>query len=228
MKFVPFQNDDTLCNDILCPNKPHIPLLFVVDTAGSMHGEPIRSLEIGINKLCKLLSESELAKVIDLAIISFSDHAEIVGPFSPSSVEYEIALTAYGITSLQDGLQTALHEVYKRKRKYMELGVQYYKPKIILITDCNFVDSLSVVQNMVENQTINNKISLFAIGLPGCNNNILQAITKYVVNIDNYDMDELFYYLGHEFIYHHQNPGQNPGQNPELPQNVHVVPFDEW
>ena len=224
MEIVPFQNNDTPCNDILCSNSPHIPLLFLVDTAGSMHGEPIRSLEIGITKLCKLLSESELAEVIDLAIISFSDHAEIIRPFSPSSVEYEIALTAYGITSLQDGLQTALHEVYKRRRKYMELGVRYYKPKIILITDCNFVDDLSVIQNMVENQTTNNKISLFAIGLPGCDNNILQAITKYVVNVDDYDLDELFYYLGHEFVYYRQNPGQNP----ELPQNVHIVPFDEW
>ncbi|WP_066925668.1 vWA domain-containing protein [Murdochiella massiliensis] len=140
------QND----RDILQLNEPHIPLLFLIDTAGSMHGEPIRRLNSGIIRLIELLSKSDYAKVIDLAVVAFSDHAEVIRSFLPSKVCSEIAIEAYGPTNLGAGLQTALDEVYKRRRKYMEYGVLYYKPRIILITDCNFVSNLPILQEMVK------------------------------------------------------------------------------
>ncbi len=219
--YIASQND----GDILRLNEPHIPVLFLIDTAGSMHGEPIKRLESGIVRLSELLSKSDFAEVIDLAVVSFSDHAELIRPFSPSNVRYEIALTAYGPTVLGEGIQTALHETRERRRKYMNYGVPYYKPRIILVTDCNYVDNLPILQNMVKELTEQNKISLFAIGLPGCDNNILQALTRSVVNVDDYDVAELFEFIGNSCIIGLHNHG---APFMELPPNVHAVPYDEW
>lgn len=219
--YIASQND----GDILRLNEPHIPALFLIDTAGSMHGEPIKRLESGIVRLSELLSKSDFAEVIDLAVVSFSDHAELIRPFSPSNVRYEIALTAYGPTVLGEGIQTALHETRERRRKYMNYGVPYYKPRIILVTDCNYVDNLPILQNMVKELTEQNKISLFAIGLPGCDNNILQALTKSVVNVDDYDLDELFDFIGNCINKRFDNPGNFIA---ELSENAHIVPLDEW
>ena len=217
------QND----GDILHPNEPHIPLLFLIDTSGSMHGEPIKSLESGIIRLSEVLSRSDFAEVIDLAVVSFSDHAELVRPFSASNVRCEIALTAYGPTVLGEGIQTALHEARERRRKYMNYGVPYYKPWIILGTDCNYAENMPVLQNMVKELTEQNKLSLFAIGLPDCDNNILQALTERVVNVDDYDLDELFSFIGNCLI-EGPNLGPFPIKPPPLPPNAHVISYDKW
>lgn len=219
--YIASQND----GDILHLSEPHLPLLFLVDTSGSMHGEPIKRLESGIIRLSELLSRSDFAEVIDLAVVSFSDHAELIRPFSPTNVRCEIALSAYGPTALGKGIQTALQRAHERRRKYMHYGVPYYKPRIILITDCNFVENMLALQNMIKELTEQDKISLFAIGLPGCDNNILQGLTERVINVDDYDLDELFSFIGNCFIKGLRN---HRDFFMELPPNAHVVPYDEW
>ena len=100
-----------------------------------------------------------------------------------------------------------------------------YKPRICLITDCNFVEYLPVLQDTVKGHLEQDKISLFAIGLPGCDIKILQALTRIVVNVDDYDLDGIFDFIETTCIkcFHNHRDFLI-----ELPQNAHVIPYGEW
>ena len=61
-----------MMSKILNMNEPHMACLFLVDTSGSMSGESINSLNVGINRFKEEVCRDKRTKeILDVAIFRF-------------------------------------------------------------------------------------------------------------------------------------------------------------
>jgi len=119
------------------PDKPQAACAILLDTSQSMRGEPIRALEKGLAAYREFLSQDEEAKVIvETCIITFSDEAKVVHPFSSvEEIPETVEMKAGGWTAMGAALDLGIQQIEDRKQYYKDEGVDYYRPFLILITD---------------------------------------------------------------------------------------------
>lgn len=128
-----FNNDNPR---IVNASESHMTCLFLVDTSGSMQGEPINELVSALNRFKTEVCEDNVTrKVLDVAIVQFDSEVNIVQEFVPVEYMDEVSLEAYGGTDMNSGLRTAIDMVVERSRFYCRTGTQPYCPWIVMITD---------------------------------------------------------------------------------------------
>ena len=110
-----------------------VPVLFLVDTSGSMFGDRIQKTNDTINLfILRARKVATFEREIMLSIISFGSQAEIALPFTPvTSIppSVEFSLKAGGLTSFGSAL--------KKAKVMIEKGLQEicYCPTVVLISD---------------------------------------------------------------------------------------------
>ena len=68
---------------VAAPGEPHMACVLLLDTSGSMYGDPIDSLNKAINDFKEQTIMDDLAmKRVDVAIIEFNDSARVVQDFT--------------------------------------------------------------------------------------------------------------------------------------------------
>ena len=109
---------------------------FVLDTSGSMSGEPIHELNQGLKEFHQEIHDDETtSQRLEVAIVTFNDRINtlqepaLVDSFLPPQ------LIAGGYTKLVDGVREAIRLVDGHKQWYRQTGQQYLRPWIVLITD---------------------------------------------------------------------------------------------
>lgn len=117
--------------------QPRCPYIILVDSSGSMDGEPINELNEGLKLFKKELMKNELAsKRVELAVISFDSEIKNLtdGFVSPKNFQ-PVEIEAGGVTRMCEAIKLAHSLIEIRKQQYKDGGVQYYRPWIVLITD---------------------------------------------------------------------------------------------
>jgi uncharacterized protein YegL len=153
---------------------------FVLDTSGSMDGEPIKQLNKGLKEFHDEIQNDETtAERLEVAIVSFNSTVDIVQ--EPALVEDFTLhnLKADGSTKMVDGVREAITLVETRKQWYKQTGQQYLRPWIILITD-GAPDSGQDISGLAQeiNKGVNNKNFVFlAVGVQGADMKVLQTIS---------------------------------------------------
>ena len=130
-----YKDDNNL--DVTNP-APRCPVILLLDTSGSMSGEPLRELQSGLNQFLKETSDDETASMsVELEIITFGGDVEITSPFASVSDVSDMppSLAARGCTPLGEALKLADFELKARRRLYKQKGIASYKPWIVLMTD---------------------------------------------------------------------------------------------
>lgn len=118
------------------PDRPQAACALVLDTSRSMRGDKIRGLMQGVKAYRQHIANDPMAHdAVETCVITFSDEAQVVHPFSSVDAMPEIQLEAKGWTAMGAALDAAIHEIEERKRFYREEGVDYYRPFLVLITD---------------------------------------------------------------------------------------------
>ena len=93
---------------IAAPNEAHMACVLLLDTSGSMQGEPINSLNWALQDFKNKLSMDEMArKRIDICIIEFNSTANLVQWFTPISQMPIVNLKATGVTAMGEGINMA-------------------------------------------------------------------------------------------------------------------------
>ena len=106
---------------ISAPGEAHMACVLLLDTSGSMVGDPINSLNKAINDFKEQTSMDELAqKRVDIAIIEFNDTARVVQEFTPLSMMQPVTLSATGCTAMGAGIELAIDKVKER--------IKYFQP----------------------------------------------------------------------------------------------------
>ena len=130
-----YKDDNNL--DVTNP-APRCPVVLMLDTSGSMDGEPLKELQSGLDQFLRETSDDETASMsVELEIITFGDEAEIASPFAPvcDIADMPPVLNAAGCTPLGGALKLADAELKARRRLYKQKGIASYKPWIVLMTD---------------------------------------------------------------------------------------------
>jgi uncharacterized protein YegL len=129
-------SDTPMSFPIANPDKPQAACVLLLDTSRSMRGAPIRALQEGLEAYRDYLANDPEAKlIVETCVISFSDEAKVVHPFSSVESLPKIELEAGGWTSLGAAIDLGIQQIEERKAFYKEEGVDYYRPFLVLITD---------------------------------------------------------------------------------------------
>ena len=145
---------------------PRCPVVLLLDTSGSMYGQPINELNAALCQFIQETSEDEAASMsVELEVISFDDTANIVLPFTPiSSIQRNsVQLVTAGMTSMGAALNLAKSELENRRRMYRNAGISSYRPWVILMTDGGPNDSWTLPADKMRELGEKGKITYIGI-----------------------------------------------------------------
>ena len=116
--------------------EPRCPCVLLLDTSGSMKGEPIDALNKGLQAFKTDLGKDPLAaRRVEIAVVTFDNEIKVVQDFVTVDNFNPPVLEAQGQTFMGGGIQKALDLVQARKTQYRANGVAYYRPWVFMITD---------------------------------------------------------------------------------------------
>ncbi|MCR5617245.1 MAG: VWA domain-containing protein [Clostridiales bacterium] len=116
--------------------KRRLPICFCLDTSGSMQGDPIKQLNMGLqNFLSSIKANDDTRSATDIAIITFGSSVDIILPFGKIGKGLPEISASTSLTPIGEGVLTALELLDARKKGYRELGIKYFQPWIVVITD---------------------------------------------------------------------------------------------
>ncbi len=118
------------------PQHPHCATVLILDTSSSMNGTKIHELNEGLQIFTSELMADELArKRVDVAIITFGSQVDVVQEFTGIGEFTPPILMAHGFSPMGQAILKGVELVRERKEEYRNLGIDYYRPWIFVITD---------------------------------------------------------------------------------------------
>lgn len=170
---IPFGTDSFADNP-----EPRCPCLLLLDTSGSMQGEPIQELNAGLRSFKEdLISDPLAVKRVEVAIITFGPVA-IRQEFQSAQYFQPPTFSASGDTPLGDAITRGLELVQNRKSEIRaNLGHGgLYRPWIFLFTDGVPTDEWQLAAKSVRDGETAKAFSFFGISLGNGDMTILKQI----------------------------------------------------
>jgi uncharacterized protein YegL len=171
-------------------NTRRLPVYLVLDTSGSMAGEPLESVRQGIKAMLSDLRSDPMAlENAYLSVITFADSAVQVAPLTDLMSFQEPVLNAGGYTSLGQALTLLEDKLASECHKGTHHEKGDYKPLVFLMTDGQPTDSWEAAADRVKQQKPANIIAC-AAG-PGADSKLLQRITETVVELKTLQPEQM-------------------------------------
>jgi uncharacterized protein YegL len=161
-----------------------LPVYLLVDCSESMAGKPITDIEMSIKTLLYgLLNDPQALDTIWLSIITFNDNAEVVVPLMEISMFEMPLFTVSGSTLFGKALELLTETINKDVVKSTEYRKGDFKPMVFVYTDGHFKDNW---EKPVGEFRKKNLCSIMGCSTgQGADDNIIQSVTKTVVNISD-------------------------------------------
>ena len=216
---------------IINASEPHMACLFLLDTSGSMAGEPISELTSALNRFKIEVCEDQTTRdVLDVAIVEFNTEVRVVQEFVPIEYMEPVSLEAYGGTNMTAGLRTAIDMVVERGRFYRRSGTQPYCPWIVMITDGYPSDSIDNIAEEVLSLDQQDKLRLWSLAVQGADVKLLNRLGhgKRVLALKGYDFTSFFDWVNKSMrSISVSSPGEK-ARGQSLPENVDKAVDDDW
>lgn len=209
-------------------NDQHLACVLLLDSSGSMQGDAISRLNAAVaafkDQCC---ADDALCRGLEISIVSFASKVKIMQEFSPITQMNVPTLVADGQTSMGAAIDVAIDLIESRKQLYKTIGVPYHRPWIFMITDGAPNDRYAEAFERVNEMQRAKKLELWAVGVPGYDRNILNSITKRVIELsDSLDFASLFEWLSNSLsVRSSSNPGDRVVYD-TLPDTCRVIPND--
>ncbi len=163
-----------------------LPVYLVLDTSGSMTGEPIESLKNGVQVLISTLRQDPYAlETAYLSVITFSTTAQQLVPLTELSTFQMPDLQAAGTTSLGEALNLLSQRVEAEVARTTADQKGDWKPLVFIMTDGEPTDDWQKGLNEYKKRKFGMVIAC-AAG-QGANTNVLKQVTDTVVQLDTAD-----------------------------------------
>ena len=185
-----------------------LPICFALDTSGSMMGIPIRQLNMGLhNFVASIKANDDTRSSTDIAIVTFGSKVDIVMPFGKISKENGLPeiKASTTLTPIGEGVLTALELLNARKEGYKEMGIKYFQPWLVVITDGapqgpNAMQNMELAIKACNELERDDKLVVFNIGVgSGVDLDCLKRLSvkrEEPISINSTDFAKLFEFLG--------------------------------
>lgn len=163
-----------------------LPVYLLLDTSGSMYGEPIEAVKNGVQMLVSTLRQDPYAlETAWLSIIRFSDKAEQLVPLTELAAFQIPQIDAGGQTALGEALSLVAEKVDSEVTKTTYEKKGDWKPLVFIMTDGVPTDDLDRGLEKFRKQKFGLVVAC-AAG-QGAKTETLQKITESVVQLDTAD-----------------------------------------
>lgn len=167
-----------------------LPVYLLLDTSGSMLGEPIEAVRTGMQSLLSALRQDPYAlESAWLSVITFSNTAQQVVPLTDLAQFQAPVLTATSTTSMGGALKLLAQRIDQEVTKSTPEQKGDWKPIVFLMTDGRATDDIEGGIAAIKAAKIGTFVAC-AAG-PDAQTTDLQRITESVVRLDTADSNSI-------------------------------------
>lgn len=167
-----------------------LPVYILLDTSGSMRGEPIHSLNVGLQSMLSALRQDPYAlESVHLSLITFDIEAKVYLPLTPlDQVQLpEITVPSAGATFMGAALELLAHEVEANTQKSTADAKGDWRPLLFIMTDGSPSDLYAYQQAIPMIQQANFASIVACAAGPKAKQTHLLELTDRVVVLDSMD-----------------------------------------
>lgn len=163
-----------------------LPVYLLLDTSGSMYGEPIEAVKNGVQVLVSSLRTDPYAlETAHLSIITFDSSAKQLVPLTELSAFQQPNITANGCTALGEALTLLATRSDSEVTKTTTEIKGDWKPLVFIMTDGEPTDDWQ--KGLAEFKKRKFGMVVACAAGQGANTSILKQITECVVQLDTAD-----------------------------------------
>lgn len=163
-----------------------LPVYLLLDTSGSMYGEPIEAVKNGVQVLISTLRQDPYAlETAYLSIITFNSSAQQIIPLTELSTFQQPNIDASGCTALGEALALLATKVDSEVTKTTPEVKGDWKPLVFIMTDGEPTDDLN--KGLTEFKKRKFGMVVACAAGQGANTDTLKKITECVVQLDTAD-----------------------------------------
>ncbi len=209
--------------------EPRCPVILLLDTSGSMRGEPIEQLNAALQQFDRELKSDPLAALrVEVAVVEFGGAARALGVYGEDTgkdVQFDASrafvtadlltpptLTARGGTPMGEAVRRGLDLLHKRKEIYKQNSLDYFRPWMFLITDGNPTDQWETAAEQVRLEESRKGLLFFGIGVENADLKTLARFTpdnRPPLKLRGLAFGELFQWLSRSLsAVAHSKPGE--------------------
>jgi uncharacterized protein YegL len=172
---IPFDHPELVINP-----EPRCACLLLLDTSGSMSGQPIAELNAGLVTLKdELMADAMAMQRVEIGVITFGP-VRAQSDFQSPDTWTPPQLQAGSDTPMGGAIERGLQMLDARKQVYRHSGITYYRPWIFLITDGAPTDDWKNAASLIRagDNEERKSFSFFGVGVEGANIEILAQISR--------------------------------------------------
>lgn len=163
-----------------------LPVYLLLDTSGSMSGEPIEAVKNGVQIMISSLRQNPQAiETAFLSVITFDSIAQQIIPLTDLASFQMVDIKATGVTALGEALKLVAHKIETEVQKTTTEQKGDWKPLVFIMTDGIPTDDWQIGLNEFKKSKVAFTVACAAGS--GADSNILKQITDNVVSLDTAD-----------------------------------------
>lgn len=163
-----------------------LPVYLLLDTSGSMFGEPIEAVKNGVQVLVSTLRQDPYAlETAYLSVITFDSSAQQICPLTELASFQEKDFEAKGCTALGEALELLSQRVDVEVAKTTAEVKGDWKPLVFIMTDGEPTDDLD--KGLIEFKKRKFGMVVACAAGQNANTDSLKKITENVVSLDTAD-----------------------------------------
>ena len=163
-----------------------LPVYLLLDTSGSMSGEPIEAVKNGVQVMISSLRQNPQAiETAFLSVITFDRVAQQIIPLTDLASFQMVDLKATGVTALGEALKLVSNKIDNEVAKTTMEQKGDWKPLVFIMTDGIPTDDWQSGLNEFKQRKTAFTVACAAGS--GADTSILKQITENVVSLDTAD-----------------------------------------